>query len=160
MLSAKFVRFVSSELLGKKILINVDPRLKNSTCNWYPSRIQKTSHYHLSPVILPVCHASGSSSDTNTSQLKCRAAVGNLSSTDVVVTWHEASRLVKQFPLAVQQKHATVESRGPKKRMNWLEKDYLGCKIIELCRVKNRLLCNVCFLLGERLIILVNIPLS
>lgn len=94
--------------------------LKNSTFIWCPSGTQTTSHYPLSPGILPVFHAPSNSSDINTSQLECKVVVGNLSSADLVVKWQKSIRLVKQFPLAVNQKHATEECRGPRNQIKWL----------------------------------------
>lgn len=120
-LSGKLVHFLSSKLLGEKKKLNkIGPRMKNSACNWCPSRIQTTSHYPLSPVILSVFHAYSSSSIPITSPLECKVTVGNLSSADLVVTWQKAIQLVKQFPLAVEQKHATMECRGPRSQINWL----------------------------------------
>lgn len=74
---------VTVEQTNKQTTHKTGPRLKNSTSNWCPCRIQTVSCY---PLILPVFYASSSSSDTTTSQRGCKVAGGNLSSMDLVVT--------------------------------------------------------------------------
>jgi len=59
--------------------------------------------------MLPVFHAPGGSSDTITSPLGRRIAVGSVSAADLAVTGQKAVRLVKQFPSAAEQRRAAVE---------------------------------------------------
>ena len=100
------------QVTGEKSANEIGPRLKNSTGNWCPSRIQTTGRCPLSPVMLPVFHAPGGSSDTITSPLGRRIAVGSVSAADLAVTGQKAVRLVKQFPSAAEQRRAAVECWG------------------------------------------------